>query len=120
MGGAGIELISFCSVYYIVEAMAISYSRAGRPYIVADIDFSKDTELAFLDRFFRACADFRYVEIMGLSRAYGVSTRTVENWKYGITSPKRKGIAQQIIDWVEQGKPIKRVLPTQSPSDMLR
>ena len=100
--------------------MAVSYSRAGRPYLVADIDFSKDTELAFLDKFFNACADFHYAEIMGLSRAYGVSTSTVENWKYGITSPKRKGIAQQIIDWVEQGKPMKKVLPSESVLDMLR
>ena len=100
--------------------MAITYSRAGRPYLVADIDFSRDTELAFVDRFFKACADFRYAEIMGLSRAYGVSRITVERWKYGITTPKRKGIAQQIIDWVEQGKPMKRVLPSQSISDLLR
>lgn len=100
--------------------MAVTYSRAGRPYLVADIDFSRDIELAFLERFIRACADFRYAEIMGISRAYGVSISTVKNWKYGITSPKRKGVAQQIIDWVEQGKPMKKVLPSQSVSDMLR
>jgi len=98
--------------------MAVSCSRAGRPCLVADIDFSKDTELAFWDRFYEVCADFRYAEVMGVSRALGVSARTVENWKYKLTFP-RKGIAQQVIDWVEQGKPMKRVLPGQTVSDML-
>ena len=100
--------------------MSLGYSRAGRPYLVADIDFSKDTELAFMDKFFNACADFHYAEIMGLSRAYGVSTSTVERWKYGMSIPKRKGIAEQIIAWVEQGKPMKRALPGKHVSDMLR
>lgn len=100
--------------------MSIGYSRAGRPYLVADIDFSKDAELAFVNRFFKACADFRYAEIMALSRAYGVSTYTIERWKYGMTTPKRKGIAEQIIDWVEQGKPMKKVYPGKPISSMLR
>jgi len=98
--------------------MAISCSRAGRPRVVAVIDFSKDSELAFWDEFYGACADFRYAEIMGLSRAFGVSLRTVEKWKYRESFP-RKGIAQQIIDWVNQGKPMKKVLPYQTVSDML-
>ena len=98
--------------------MAISCSKAGRPRVVADIDFSNDSELAFWDEFYEACSDFHYAEIMGLSRAFGVSLRAVEKWKYKEAFP-RKGIAQQIIDWVNNGKPMKREAPSQTVSDML-
>ena len=98
--------------------MAISISRAGRPYVVADIDFSNDAELALWDEFYEACADFHYAEIMALSRAFGVSPITVERWKYRLTFP-RKGIAQQVIDWVNRGKPMRKVSPSQTKSDML-
>jgi len=98
--------------------MAVSCSRAGRPCLVADIDFSKDIELPLWDRFHEVCSKFRYAEIMAVSRAFAVHYNTVERWKYGLQFP-RKGIAQQVIDWVEQGKPMKRVLPGQIVSGML-
>ena len=98
--------------------MAISYRKGGRPYAVADIDFSNDAELALWDEFYEACSDLRYVEIMALSRAFGISPNTVERWKYRINFP-RKGIAQQVIDWVKQGKPIRVISPSQTKSDML-
>lgn len=98
--------------------MAVAYSRAGRPFLVADIDFSKDRELAFWDEFYRVCSSFHYAEEMAVSRAFGVDPRTVRNWKYRQTYP-RKGIAQQIIDWDNQGKPMRKVLPNQTVSDML-
>jgi len=98
--------------------MAISYRKGGRPYAVADIDFSNDAELLFWDTFYKACSNFRYIEIIALSRALEVSVRTVENWKYGLTFP-RKGIAQQVIDWVSRGKPMKKISPSQAISDML-
>lgn len=90
--------------------MAVICSRAGRPCFVAEIDFGNDLQLAFRDRFRNACSGFRYRDIVAVSRACGVSARTVENWKYGITFPQ-KDIAQQIIDWVKAGKPMKQVRP---------
>jgi len=98
--------------------MAISCRKVGRPCVVADIDFSNDAELALWDEFYEACSDFRYAEIMALSRAFGISPNTVERWKYRINFP-RKGIAQQVIDWVKQGKPMREIPPSQTRSDML-
>lgn len=97
--------------------MAVACANRGRPRFVAVIDFSNDVELAFWDMFYSACSAFRYRDIVALSRAFGVSTTTVENWKYRITFP-RKGIAQQIIDWVNNGKPMKTVLPSKTSNDM--
>lgn len=92
--------------------------KSGRPCLVADIDFSKDIELNLWDQFYDACSEFHYAEIMGLSRAYGISRSTVENWKYKKTFP-RKGRAQQVLDWVNNGKPMKKVSPGQATSAML-
>ena len=97
--------------------MAVSCSRAGRPCFVADIDFSNDEELARRDAFHKACKDFRYRDIAALGRMYGVTARTVENWKYGLTFP-RKDIAQQIIGWVNAGKPMKQKRPFPEHFDM--
>lgn len=90
--------------------MAVSCSRAGRPCYVADIDFSDDLQLAFRDTFRDACSGFRYRDVVAVSRACGVCTTTVENWKYGLTFPQ-KDIAQQIIDWVKAGKPMTQRRP---------
>lgn len=105
-------------MHSILYVMAVSCARAGRPCLVADIDFSKDSELAFWDEFFGACSDFHYAEIMAVSRAFGVNYHTVEKWKYRIQFP-RKGVAQQIIDWVNRGKPMRKISPSQTISDML-
>ena len=97
--------------------MTVACVRAGRPCLVADINHSNDKELEFWDRFYKACSNFRYAEIMALSRALGVSSRTVENWKYKLTFP-RKGMAQQVIDWVDNNKPMKQVRPFSESFDM--
>ncbi len=102
----------------ILREMAVACSRAGRPCLVADIDFSKDRDLTFWDEFYKVCSEFRYAEEMAISRAFGVDPRTVRNWKYRQTYP-RKGIAQQIIDWVNQGKPMKQVRPFPESFNML-
>ena len=104
--------------YDILYAMAVGCSRAGRPCFVADIDFSNDLQLAFRDDFYAACAEFRYREIVALARACGVGISTVENWKYRMTFP-RKDIAQQIIDWVARGKPMKQRRPFPEAVGML-
>jgi len=97
--------------------MAVSYSRAGRPCFVADIDPSNNEQLAIRDAFHNACKGFAYRDTAGLARMYGVTIRTVENWKYGSTFP-RKDIAQQIIDWVNAGKPMKQKRPFPEHFDM--
>ena len=90
--------------------MAVACSRAGRPCFVADIDLSNDKEMVLRDAFHNACSDLRYRDIMALSRALKVAPITVETWKYSLRFPRRD-IAQQVIDWVEAGKPMKQRRP---------
>jgi len=90
--------------------MAIGCSRAGRPCFVADIDQSQDKVLAFQDEFYGACSDLRYGECMALSRAFNVSYLSVLKWKYRIRCP-RKDMAEDIIEWVRAGKPMKQRRP---------
>ena len=97
-------------MYSIIYAMAVNCSRAGRPCLVADIDQTQDKVLAFQDEFFEACANLRYGECMALSRALGISYLSVLKWKYKIRCP-RKDMAEEVILWVEQGKPMKQVRP---------
>lgn len=98
--------------------MAVNCSRAGRPCFVADINFIRDGKLAFWDEFMEACSGFRYRHIVALSRAYGISTNTVERWKYGLNIPK-KDRAEEVIDWVKAGKPMKQVRPFPERPNML-
>ncbi|HUW46816.1 MAG TPA: hypothetical protein VMW50_13585 [Dehalococcoidia bacterium] len=97
--------------------MALAIAKRGRPYSVAEINFATDSEVKLRMRFYAACSDFHYREIMALSRALGMSSSTVENWKYKITFPSWY-IAIQVIDWVKRGKPMREVPPWQSAVDM--
>jgi hypothetical protein len=96
--------------YAILNAMAVSCSRAGRPCFVADFDASRDRLLAFWEQFYSICSVFAYRDIVAVSRAYGISTNAVERWKYGINFPK-KDRAEEVIEWVAQGKPMKQMRP---------
>jgi hypothetical protein len=70
----------------------------------------KDKRLAFWDEFLAACSGFHYREMAAVSRACGLSFRAVESWKYGQRFPD-KDRAQEVIDWVKAGKPMKKVRP---------
>lgn len=95
----------------ILFAMAVICSRAGRPCFVADMKVTtKDKRLAFWDEFLDVCSGFHYREIVAVSRACGLSARAVESWKYGQRFPD-KDRAQEVIDWVKAGKPMKKVRP---------
>ncbi len=98
--------------------MAIGCSRAGRPCLIADIDQSQDKVLAFQDEFYEACSDLRYGECMALSRAFNISYLSVLKWKYKIRCPK-KDVAEEVIAWVGQGKPMKQKRPFPESFDML-
>lgn len=98
--------------------MAVTYSKAGRPCFVADIDFSNDRELALRDAFYKACNSFSYRDMMALSRALNVAPITVRTWKYGLRFPRRD-IAKEVIDWVNEGKPMKQVRPFSENFNML-
>jgi hypothetical protein len=86
--------------------MAVS-CKVGRPYHVADIDFRHDPDQELYDRFYEACRDLSYFDTVLLGRALGVALNTIRLWKAGQTFPARRGIAQQVIDWVTRGKPEK-------------
>lgn len=98
--------------------MALGAARAGRPYVVAVIPFNNERKVRLLNEFWGACESFHYRETMAVSRALGVEARTVERWKYKETFPRRD-IAEDIIEWVRQGKPVRVVSPSKSPADML-
>ena len=103
---------------YYNNCMALGTSRAGRPYVVAVIPFSNERKVRLLEEFYGACESFHYRETMAVSRALGVEPRTVERWKYKETFPRRD-IAEDLIEWVKQGKPIRMVSPSESPVGML-
>jgi hypothetical protein len=98
--------------------MAVATVGAGRPYSVAEIPFQNARKVALLDEFYRICATFHYPEQMALSRALGVTDRTVRRWRYRESFP-RWDIAIDVIEWVNQGKPIRKEHPSQSSGDML-
>ena len=109
-------LIDF--LYGILYVMATSCSRAGRPCFVADFGSSNDRQLAFWDEFVNACSGFRYREIVAVSRACNLTVRAVENWKYGQKFPKKEK-AEDIIEWVNAGKPMKQRRPFPEKPGML-
>lgn len=107
------ESIGYCIfsiVYSIISSMAVLFEKRGRPHYVADMDFSTDRDLEFWDKFYSVCADFKYRDIMAVSRAFNITPNTVERWKYKLTFP-RKGRAEQVIAWVEAGKPMRLEQP---------
>lgn len=97
--------------------MAVS-CKVGRPYHVADIDFNSDPDQELYDDFYKACADLHYFDTVVLSRALGVSVVTVRLWKAGKTFPMRRGMAFQIIDWVNKGKPQKTITQAEAANTM--
>ena len=82
----------------------------GRPHLVAVVPFENHRKLALLDQFYAVVGTFKYQEIVQLSRGMGLTTRTIESWKYKETFP-RWDIAIAVIAWYEQGKPAKWCLP---------
>lgn len=102
----------------IIYTMAVSY-KVGRPYQMADIDFTKDPDQELYDSFYAACDKLHYFDTVVLSRALGVHVVTVRRWKAHQTFPPGRGIAQQIIDWVNMGKPRKVVTRVQASPRML-
>jgi hypothetical protein len=100
------------SLYY-TNCMAVAIITCGRPRVMADIDFDNALKRTFIDDFQSGCDTFHYREMMALSRTLGVTPVTVANWKYRIYFP-RFDIAADVLDWVQRGKPIKLVPPSQS------
>jgi hypothetical protein len=97
--------------------MAVS-CNVGRPYHVADIDFSHDPEQELYDRFYEVCRGFSYFDTVLLSRALGVALNTIRLWKAGQTFPARRGTAMWVIAWVESGKPQRVVTQAQAAASM--
>lgn len=102
---------------YYTYCMALGTARAGRPYAVAEIPFQNERKVGLLEEFYDACSTFHYREIMAVSRALGVTPVTVGNWKYKTTFP-RWDMAVDVIEWVKQGKPIRLVSQSETPSSM--
>lgn len=84
---------------------AYMFSRRGRPRYVAQLEM-KDPVAPYYDSFYNACETLRYRDIMALSRALHVHSRTVEAWKY---REKRPGFRKlmEVLAWIEAGKPMR-------------
>lgn len=98
--------------------MAVATVGAGRPCAVAVMPFQNDRKVGLLDEFYGICAGFHYREIMAVSRALRVTPRAVESWKYREKFP-RWDIAIDIIEWVNQGKPIIMVSSSTFNSEIM-
>lgn len=92
--------------------------KVGRPYHVADIDFKQDPDQELYDKFYAACAQLCYFDTVVLSRALGYSVVTIRLWKAGKTFPARRGIAMQVISWVEAGKPQKTITQAEAANSI--
>ena len=97
--------------------MVVAISKRGRPYSIAIIDYVNDSELEFREGFYRICANLNYKEMVALQRALSVSDITLRRWKYKLSFPSHY-IAQQVIDWDKQDRPMREVPPWQSVVDM--
>lgn len=97
--------------------MAVSY-RVGRPYQMADIDFTEDPDQKLYDEFYAACDQLHYFDTVVLARTLGIHVVTVRRWKAHKTFPPGRSTAQRIIDWVNMGKPRKLIPRSQARSTM--
>ena len=88
--------------------MAVTCVKVGRPYFIPKVNVVNDGELELCDKFYKICSTFHYREVAGWSRILGVHTSTVERWKYKLTWPGYY-IAQQIIEWDNDGRPWEKV-----------
>jgi len=93
-------------------------AKVGRPYHVADIDFSNDPDQDLYDEFYTACRGLRYFDTVVLGRALGVSLVTIRLWKAGKTFPQRRGTAMLVISWVKAGKPQRTVTQAEAATSM--
>jgi len=98
--------------------MAVS-SKVGRPCHVADINLKHDPDQGLYDTFYATCSQLHYSDTVRLSRALGVTLVTIRLWKAKKTFPSRRGMALQIIDWVNRGKPERRVTQAEIAAGML-
>jgi len=93
--------------------------KVGRPYHRADIDLGYDPDQELYDRFYAACDTLRYFDTVLLSRTLGVTLVTIRLWKAHKTFPARRGIAFQVIEWVNNGKPEKIVTQAELAQSLL-
>lgn len=105
-------------MYGIILAMAVGCSRAGRPCFVADFSSSEDKLLAFQDEFYAMCSKFSYRDIVAVSRACNITPHAVALWKYGLRFP-HKDRAEQVMDWVREGKPMIQRRPFPASAGMV-
>ena len=98
--------------------MTLPIETRGRPFFVATIPFQNQRTLELLDEFYAIVSTFRYREVMAVSRALNVSSRTIERWKYRETFP-RWDTAIAVIEWHKQGRPVQRRLQRQSRRNLM-
>lgn len=98
--------------------MTVATVGAGRPCAVAVIPFQNDRKVGLLEEFYAVCSTFRYRDQMALSRALHITDRAVRSWRYREKFP-RWDIAIDVIEWVNQGKPIIMVSPSTINSELM-
>lgn len=98
--------------------MATNVRQAGRPITVAIIGSPDDIAIALRDTFFSICNALHYKDKVHLANGLGVTFRTVENWYYGWRFPDEQ-TARDVINWYNNGKPVKKILQCESLQNLL-
>ena len=88
--------------------MVLDGRARGRPYFVADIPYNHDSQVQFMNEFYKVTAKFHYREVVAVARAFNMHPVSVLRWKYKETFP-RWAIAIDVIEWAKRGKPMTKV-----------
>lgn len=97
----------------------ITRHAAGRPSLEADIDFATDPDLQLYQDFYNAMKGLSYGEKRALARGMHVCYNTIVNWSKLNSFPPRRGTAVLVIQWVRNGKPMRKVYQSNSPVGFL-
>ena len=88
--------------------MIIGRKAPGRPVYIADIEFNVSRSTQFYDDFRKAAKKLCYRDIVALSRYFRISERSIYAWHYGEHFPRRWDIMMDVIEWVGNGKPMRK------------
>lgn len=98
--------------------MAIS-SKVGRPVYEADIDLEHDPNQEIYSQFYKACQSLTCADMRRLARALRVTLATVMRWRVGQRYPMDIGTPILIIQWVQNGKPVRMRTQAEIAASML-
>lgn len=87
--------------------MSVITKPRGVPPGIAIFDFKETQSKKVNGEFWDACSQLYYGDWVAIARALGIHYKTVMKWRYKIQLPNYE-TRILIIEWVKQGKPIRR------------